>query len=114
MCGRALLTRLGGYDAIAPSMICRKTAIDPLRGAIDEPGVVHNRERQLAVDFVAASAGGRPSIRTRHEVIARRNGDLGRLCGPCAVCRQRWIHSPFQSQSVARSNLHHQPGTGNR
>jgi len=59
----SLYTRLGGYDAIAAVVddLLSRLRSDPLlarywtspRGAD-----TNNRERQLAVDFVAASAGG--------------------------------------------------------
>jgi hemoglobin len=62
----SLYTRLGGYDAIA-------AVIDDLLARLRSDALLarfwtsprsadtHNRERQLAVDFVAAAAGG-PTI----------------------------------------------------
>ena len=59
----SLYTRLGGYDAIAAVVddLLARLRSDPLLGRFwTSPRSVdtHNRERQLAVDFVAASAGG--------------------------------------------------------
>ena len=59
----SLYTRLGGYDAIAAVVddLLARLRSDPLLGRYwTSPRSVdtHNRERQLAVDFVAASAGG--------------------------------------------------------
>jgi hemoglobin len=62
----SLYTRLGGYDAVAAVIddLLARIRSDPLLGRYwTSPRSVdtHNRERQLAVDFVAASAGG-PTI----------------------------------------------------
>lgn len=59
----SLYTRLGGYDAIAAVVddLLARLRSDALLGRFwTSPRSVdtHNRERQLAVDFVAASAGG--------------------------------------------------------
>ncbi len=58
----SLYTRLGGYDAIAAVVDdLARLRSDALLGRFwTSPRSVdtHNRERQLAVDFVAASAGG--------------------------------------------------------
>lgn len=59
----ALYTRLGGYDAIAAvvdDLLPRLRADDLLRRLWVSPRSVdtHNRERQLAVDFIASAAGG--------------------------------------------------------
>jgi hemoglobin len=59
----SLYTRLGGYDAIAAVVddLLARLRSDALLGRYwTSPRSVdtHNRERQLAVDFVAASAGG--------------------------------------------------------
>jgi hemoglobin len=59
----SLYTRLGGYDAIAAVVddLLARLRSDALLGRFwTSPRSLdtHNRERQLAVDFVAASAGG--------------------------------------------------------
>jgi hemoglobin len=59
----SLYTRLGGYDAIAAVIddLLARLRSDALLGRYwTSPRSVdtHNRERQLAIDFVAASAGG--------------------------------------------------------
>jgi hemoglobin len=59
----SLYTRLGGYDAIAAVIddLLERLRSDALLGRFwtsPRSADTHNRERQLAVDFVAASAGG--------------------------------------------------------
>ena len=59
----SLYTRLGGYDAIAAmvdDLLPRLRSDELLRRFWVSPRSVdtHNRERQLAVDFIAAAAGG--------------------------------------------------------
>jgi hemoglobin len=59
----SLYTRLGGYDAIAAvtdDLIARLRSDSLLGRYWTSPRSVdtHNRERQLAVDFIAAAAGG--------------------------------------------------------
>ena len=59
----SLYTRLGGYDAIAAmvdDLLPRLRSDELLRRFCVSPRSVdtHNRERQLAVDFIAAAAGG--------------------------------------------------------
>jgi hemoglobin len=59
----SLYTRLGGYDAIAAVVddLLPRLRSDPLlsRFWISPRSLdTHNRERQLAVDFIAAAAGG--------------------------------------------------------
>ena len=59
----SLYTRLGGYDAIAAVVddLLARLRSDALLGRFwtsPRSADTHNRERQLAVDFVAASAGG--------------------------------------------------------
>jgi hemoglobin len=59
----SLYTRLGGYDAIAAVVddLLNRLRSDPLLARYwtsPRSADTHNRERQLAVDFVAASAGG--------------------------------------------------------
>jgi hemoglobin len=62
----SLYTRLGGYDAIAAvvdDLLPRLRSDELLSRFWTSPRSVntHNRERQLAVDFIAAAAGG-PTI----------------------------------------------------
>ena len=62
----SLYARLGGYDAIAAvvdDLLPRLRADALLSRFWTSPRSVdtHNRERQLAVDFIAAAAGG-PTI----------------------------------------------------
>ena len=62
----SLYTRLGGYDAIAAvvdDLLPRLRSDELLSRFWTSPRSVntHNRERQLAVDFIAAVAGG-PTI----------------------------------------------------
>jgi len=62
----SLYTRLGGYDAIAAvvdDLLPRLRADDLLSRFWVSPRSVntHNRERQLAVDFIVSAAGG-PTI----------------------------------------------------
>jgi hemoglobin len=62
----SLYTRLGGYDAIAAvvdDLLVRLRSDELLRRFWTSPRSVDtlNRERQLAVDFIAAAAGG-PTI----------------------------------------------------
>ena len=62
----SLYTRLGGYDAIAAVVddLLPRLRADPLLSRFwTSPRSVNtdNRERQLAVDFIAAAAGG-PTI----------------------------------------------------
>src|SRR6201993_4471465 len=59
----SLYTRLGGHDAIAAmvdDLLPRLRSDELLRRFWVSPRSVdtHNRERQLAVDFIAAAAGG--------------------------------------------------------
>jgi hemoglobin len=59
----SLYTRLGGYDAIAAmvdDLLPRLRSDELLSRFWVSPRSVdtHNRERQLAVDFIAAAAGG--------------------------------------------------------
>jgi len=59
----SLYTRLGGYDAIAAvvdDLLPRLRSDELLTRFWTSPRSVdtHNRERQLAVDFIAAAAGG--------------------------------------------------------
>src|SRR6476659_10650073 len=59
----SLYTRLARYDAIAAAVddLLARLRSDPLLGRYwTSPRSVdtHNRERQLAVDFIAAAAGG--------------------------------------------------------
>jgi hemoglobin len=58
----SLYTRLGGYDAIAAVVddLLPRLRSDDLSRFWTSPRSVdtHNRERQLAVDFIAAAAGG--------------------------------------------------------
>jgi hemoglobin len=59
----SLYTRLGGYDAIAAvvdDLLPRLRSDELLSRFWTSPRSVdtHNRERQLAVDFIAAAAGG--------------------------------------------------------
>ena len=59
----SLYTRLGGYDAIAAVVddLLNRLRSDPLLARYwtsPRSADTHNRERQLAVDFVATSAGG--------------------------------------------------------
>jgi hemoglobin len=63
---KSLYARLGGYDAIAGVVddLLPKLREDPLLGRFwTSPRSVdtNNRERQLAIDFIAAAAGG-PTI----------------------------------------------------
>ncbi len=60
---RSLYARLGGYDAIAAVVddLLERLRSDPLLGRFwSSPRSVdtNRRERQLALDFIAASAGG--------------------------------------------------------
>src|SRR6266566_8474350 len=59
----SLYSRLGGYDSIAAmvnDLLPRLRSDDLLRRFWVSPRSIdtHNRERQLAVDFIAAAAGG--------------------------------------------------------
>jgi hemoglobin len=59
----SLYTRLGGYDAIAAVTddLLARLRSDALLGRFwtsPRSADTHNRERQLAVDFIVASAGG--------------------------------------------------------
>jgi hemoglobin len=59
----SLYTRLGGYDAIAPvvdDLLPRLRSDELLSRFWVSPRSVdtHNRERQLAVDFITVAAGG--------------------------------------------------------
>jgi len=59
----SLYTRLGGYDAIAAVIddLLPRLHSDPLLARFwtsPRSADTYNRERQLAVDFVAAAAGG--------------------------------------------------------
>jgi hemoglobin len=63
---KSLYARLGGYDAIAAVVddLLPRLRRDPLLGRFwTSPRSVdtNNRERQLAIDFIAAAAGG-PTI----------------------------------------------------
>ena len=88
----SLYTRLGGYDAIAAVVddLLPRLRQDSLLGRFwTSPRSVDtsNRERQLAVDFIVAVAGG-PTIYpgTRHEAGTYGHGHhQGRLCGVYAV-----------------------------
>ena len=75
----SLYTRLGGYDAIAAVVddLLNRLRSDSLLARYwtsPRSADTHNRERQLAVDFVAASAGGR--LRCVHAVFV---GNLGHV-----------------------------------
>jgi hemoglobin len=59
----SLYSRLGGYDAIAAMVddLLPRLRSDELLGRFwvsPRSADTHNRERQLAVDFIAAAAGG--------------------------------------------------------
>ena len=63
----SLYSRLGGYDSIAAvvdDLLPRLRSDDLLSRFWTSPRSVDtlNRERQLAIDFIAAAAGGRPFI----------------------------------------------------
>jgi len=63
---KSLYARLGGYDAIAAVVddLLPRLRHDSLLGRLwtsPRSGDTNNRERQLAVDFIAAAAGG-PTI----------------------------------------------------
>ena len=64
---KSLYARLGGYDAIAGVVddLLPRLREDPLLGRFwTSPRSVdtNNRERQLAIDFIAAAAAGGPTI----------------------------------------------------
>ena len=81
----SLYTRLGGYDAIAAvvdDLLPRLRSDELLTRFWTSPRSVdtHNRERQLAVDFIAAAAGGPILPRQGHEDVAQGDGHYkGRL-----------------------------------
>jgi hemoglobin len=82
----SLYTRLGGYDAIAAmvdDLLSRRTA----RSIWVSPRSVdtHNRERQLAVDFIAAAAGGPTfylgrDMKASHQGMGITKADYGLSC----------------------------------
>src|SRR5215472_9781997 len=75
----SLYTRLGGYDAIAAVVddLLPRLRQDPLPARFwTSPRSLdtNNRERQLAIDFIAAAAGGRTiylgrGLRASHTVM---------------------------------------------
>ena len=74
----SLYTRLGGYDAIAAvvdDLLARLRSDALLSRFWTSPRSVdtHNRERQLAVDFIAAAAGG-PTFSLGRDIKASHKG----------------------------------------
>src|SRR6266850_1603126 len=96
----SLYNRLGGYDAIAAvvdDLLPRLRSDELLSRFWTSPRSVdtHNRERQLAVDFIEAAAGG-PTfyLGQGHEGITQRDGHYkGRLRGFHALscCEPRHV-----------------------
>ena len=74
----SLYTRLGGYDAIAAvvdDLLPRLRGDELLSRFWTSPRSLdtHNRERQLAVDFIAAAAGGPTLLATGYRRLNSRD-----------------------------------------
>ena len=105
----SLYTRLGGYDAIAAvvdDLLARLRSDALLARFWTSPrsADTNDRERQLAVDFVAASAGG-PTIYLGRDMKLSHKGmgiTKGIMPPSCAVYRPPLMRLRCPNQSAAR------------
>jgi len=108
----SLYSRLGGYDAIAAvidDLLPRLHSDDLLSRFWTSPRSVDtlNRERQLAIDFIAAAAGG-PTIylgrdmRVSHKGMGITKADYGAFMRCLAVTLDTFeVPEPERSEVVA-------------
>ena len=108
----SLYSRLGGYDAIAgmvDDLLPRLRSDELLRRFWVSPRSVdtHNRERQLAVDFIAAAAGGPTfylgrDMKASHEGMGITKGDYAAFMRCLAVSLDTFnVSEPERSEVVA-------------
>jgi hemoglobin len=111
----SLYTRLGGYDAIAAmvdDLLPRLRSDELLRRFWVSPRSVdtHNRERQLAVDFIAAAAGGPTfylgrDMKASHTGMGITKGDYAAFMRCLAVSLDTFnVSEPERSEVVAFVN----------
>ena len=108
----SLYTRLGGYDAIAAvvdDLLPRLRSDELLSRFWTSPRSVntHNRERQLAVDFIAAAAGG-PTIylgrdmKMSHKGMGITKADYTAFMGCLGATMDKFeVSEPERSEVVA-------------
>ena len=108
----SLYTRLGGYDAIAAvvdDLLPRLRADDLLSRFWVSPRSVntHNRERQLAVDFIVSAAGG-PTIylgrdmRMSHKVMGITKADYAAFMRCLSASMDKFeVREPERGEVVA-------------
>jgi hemoglobin len=108
----SLYSRLGGYDAIAAmvdDLLPRLRSDELLRRFWVSPRSVdtHNRERQLAVDFIAAAAGGPMfylgrDMKASHTGMGITKGDYAAFMRCLAVSLDTFnVSEPERSEVVA-------------
>jgi truncated hemoglobin YjbI len=106
----SLYTRLGGYDAIAAmvdDLLPRLRSDELLSRFWVSPRSVdtHNRERQLAVDFIAAAAGG-PTFYLGRDMKASHKG-MGITKADYAAFMRCRVHSGDGVVSGAKMTATH-------
>ena len=103
----SLYARLGGYDAIAAvvdDLLPRLRGDSRLGRFWSSPRSAdsNNRERQLAIDFISASAGGPTMYLGRSMKMSHAGMGIDREDYAAFMSRPRSISSRYRTASVAR------------